>query len=202
MSEESLIRIVDDDEELLKAIKFSLELDGWNVAIYNSGEAFLENDDFEVPGCLVLDYEMPGMTGGELQSMLIEREIALPVIFLTAHAEVNMVIKAFKNGAYDFLTKPLDPELFSMTVIKAIDKHKKVLSELKAMSPANRFSLLNDRQKQVARLIARNLTCAVIGERLGKSGRTIERHRSNILHHMGVRTAKELKDLLVSIGGY
>lgn len=202
MDKNSLIRVVDDDEALLNAIKFSLELDGLNVAAYNSAESFLEQDDLEKPGCIVLDYQMPGLNGIEVQRLLVEQEIILPIIFLTAHADVDMVIGAFKGGAFDFLRKPVQPESLIQTILKTIKKNEERLEELRQSTPETRYGQLSEQQRQVARLVARNLTCAVIGERLGKSKRTIERHRANVLHLLGVGNPSELKSFLLKISKY
>ena len=202
MNKNALIRVVDDDEALLKAIKFSLELDGFSVATYGSAEAFLENDDLERSGCIILDYQMPGLNGIEVQRLLSEQEIILPIIFLTAHADVNMVIGAFKGGAFDFLRKPVVPELLTQAIEKAVEENEQTLEKLRESAPEKRYEHLSEQQKQVAKLIARNLTSSVIGERLGKSRRTIERHRANVLHLLGVSTPLELKDFLMAINNF
>lgn len=97
MNKNALIRVVDDDEALLKAIKFSLELDGFSVATYGSAEAFLENDDLERSGCIILDYQMPGLNGIEVQRLLSEQEIILPIIFLTAHHKQKCVLYLLRS---------------------------------------------------------------------------------------------------------
>lgn len=193
------IRIVDDDKALLQAMKLSLELDGWIVETYASAMSFLEQDDNEILGCLILDYQMPEINGIELQQLLIDQGVTLPIIFLTAHAEVNVVIKAFKEGAYDFLLKPVDPDVLSNTIIKSIEKNEEFKKNLAKATPLTLYSLLTDQQKQVARLVAQGLTCAVIGERLGKSRRTIERHRGNVMRQMKVSSPQQLRKLLQDI---
>lgn len=194
-----LIRVIDDDEALLKAMKLSLELDGWQTAVYKDAETFLESDNNEMPGCLILDYLMPGATGIELQRLLVEQGVLLPTIFLTAHAEVPVVIKAFQQGAVDFLLKPVDPELLTATIIKAVEREEEIIEQQRANSPLNLYSQLTEHQKKVASLVAQGLTCSIIGERLGKSRRTIERHRGNVLRILRVSTPKELSNLLMQI---
>jgi FixJ family two-component response regulator len=194
-----LIRVIDDDRGLLEAMRMSLELDGWNVATYGSADDFLDSDDNEMPGCLILDYQMPGMNGIELQAHLVDQGVLLPIVFLSAHAEVKVVIKAFKEGACDFLLKPVDPEELTVALVKAIEKNEDIRRSQESLSPEHLYDAMTDQQKQVARLVAQNLTCAVIGERLGKSRRTIERHRGNVMRQLRVATPAELRALLESI---
>ena len=103
---QSLIRLVDDDESVLKAQSLFLEMAGFKVKAYNSAISFLDNDDFSVTGCLVLDVRMPHMSGIELQNELIRRGCDLPIIFLSAHGDIEMAVDAVHRGAKTFLVKP------------------------------------------------------------------------------------------------
>lgn len=102
----ALVRIVDDDEDLLLALAFMLKSEGWEVKTYNGSASFLAEDDISIPGCVILDYSMPGLDGLETQKRLQELNYPHPLIFLTAHADVDMVISAFRRGADDLLRKP------------------------------------------------------------------------------------------------
>lgn len=98
-----LIRIVDDDEPFADAICFLLLSKGLRAVVHASAEKFLEQDDPSVPGCLILDYQMPELNGIETQRKLLDKGWCWPVIFMTAHADVDMAITAFKQGACDLL---------------------------------------------------------------------------------------------------
>ena len=102
-----LVRIVDDDSDLRAAIRFLLESEGWEVADYYSAADFLLNDDPKIPGCLILDVRMPEMTGVELQSELKQHVREIPIVFLSAHGDIEMAVKTLHEGAVDFLTKPV-----------------------------------------------------------------------------------------------
>ena len=104
----SLIRIVDDDAEMRESLEFLLSTEGWKSRSYASAEAFLETDDVMVPGCLILDIRMPGLSGLQLQELLKKKDYSLPILFITAHGDITMAVEAVKNGAFDFLPKPLD----------------------------------------------------------------------------------------------
>jgi len=102
--------VVDDDEAIRRALKRSLKLRGYNVAVFASGESFLESFGTNENGCLVLDLRMPGMGGLELQQELIQRNATIPIIFVTGHGESQQAEKAKENGAIDFLEKPYPVE--------------------------------------------------------------------------------------------
>ena len=126
----SLIRIVDDDAEMRESLEFLLSTEGWKSRSYASAEAFLETDDVMVPGCLILDIRMPGLSGLQLQELLKKKDYSLPILFITAHGDITMAVEAVKNGAFDFLPKPLDDEKLLASVEKAIsDAAKRVFAE-------------------------------------------------------------------------
>ena len=194
-----LIRIVDDDADFVRALKFSLELEGWKVQDFGSAEAFLARADFESPGCALIDYQLGGMNGMELYLQLKETQLRVPIVFLTAFANVSLTVQAFREGVCDFLQKPLDPDELTAAINKAIDMDDACRRRMQENSPAVLFEMLTDAQKEVAFFVARGMTCKAIGERLGKSCRTIERHRGNIMRILRIRTVDELKDILKSL---
>ena len=95
----SLIRIVDDDAEMRESLEFLLSTEGWKSRSYASAEAFLETDDVMVPGCLILDIRMPGLSGLQLQELLKKKDYSLPILFITAHGDITMAVEAVKNGS-------------------------------------------------------------------------------------------------------
>ena len=116
----ALIRIVDDDGGVRESYKFLIESEGWRVKTYPSAEAFLEEDDPTVPGCGVFDVRMTGITGTELHQKLIELANRLPVIFVSAHGDIEMAVKAMRRGAVDFLTKPVVDEKLLSSIDRAV----------------------------------------------------------------------------------
>lgn len=121
MNKQYLIRLVDDDPSVLRAMSFLLRVEGYGVQCYESAEAFLSNDAPSQPGLVVVDLKMPGMDGMELLSELRRREFLHPVVFLTAHGDIDIAVLAVKAGAFDFLQKPLDPPRFLDTVHRALE---------------------------------------------------------------------------------
>mgnify|MGYP002533412128 CR=1 FL=1 len=108
----ALVRIVDDEADLREALSFVLDMEGWKTVTYGRAEDFFTGDSPSEPGCVVLDVRMPGMSGIEAQHEMRSRGIALPIIFLTGHGDVDMAVGAVQDGAFDFLLKPVDNERF------------------------------------------------------------------------------------------
>lgn len=191
-----IIRIVDDDLDLLDAMDFMLRSEGWTVRTYQAAKDFFAHDDNSSPGCILLDYCMPEMNGLEMQIRLAELPVQHPIIFLTAHADVDMVISAFRSGADDLLRKPVDARVLFATVAEAVRKDIE-LGRLERSSEADvRFSLLTDRESQILNLANQGLMNRQIAERLGLSERTVETHRANGYRKLGVRTLAELALLM------
>ena len=116
-----VVRIVDDDAGVRDSYRFLVETEGWIVKTFNDAEDFIENNDPDVPGCAVLDVRMPGLSGLELQDYLRKLSSNLPVIFISAHANVEMVVRAIQHGALDFLPKPVNDAKLLAAIEKAVD---------------------------------------------------------------------------------
>lgn len=188
-----LVRIVDDDSDLRAAIRFLLESEGWEVADYYSAADFLLNDDPEIPGCLILDVRMPEMTGIELQGELKQHLRQIPIVFLSAHGDIEMAVKTLHEGAVDFLTKPVQEDKLVPVISRAVklDLIKRGLSfdheEIK-----ERYKELTERETQIVSLLIKGLLNREIGERLGISTRTVEVHRARAFKKLQVHTISEL----------
>lgn len=154
----AVVRIVDDDVGVRESYKFLIESDGWLVKTYCSAEDFLEHDNPTVPGCVVLDVRMPGLTGLELQNRLNSFVYKIPVIFISAHADIEMVVKAMQNGALDFLPKPIKDESLLVAIEKAVRLDHTRREKTKEKSEVNQnWSSLSPREQETARLIAEGL---------------------------------------------
>lgn len=175
-----LVRIVDDDSDLRAAIRFLLESEGWEVADYYSAADFLLNDD-------------PEMTGIELQGELKQHLRQIPIVFLSAHGDIEMAVKTLHEGAVDFLTKPVQEDKLVPVISRAVklDLIKRGLSfdheEIK-----ERYKELTERETQIVSLLIKGLLNREIGERLGISTRTVEVHRARAFKKLQVHTISEL----------
>ena len=181
-----LIRIVDDNVSLLESLSFMLRCEGYEVAIFNSAEAFLREDIPSRPGCVVLDVQMPGLSGIELFNLLKTRGYNVPIIFLTAHADVDMAVSAMRDGACDFYQKPVDPERFLPAVAKSLEKCYGHLGNRSLMSDVERFRSLTEREEQIMRLVASGLGNRRIAERLNISQRTVEHYRASAIQKLSL----------------
>lgn len=115
-----VVRIVDDDASVCESQSFFLQLAGFRTRSFSSAEDFLRDDDAEAPGCIILDVRMGGMTGIELQQELNRRGSDLPIIFLSAHGDIEMAMSCVEAGAFNFLVKPPEPEKLQSLVTKAV----------------------------------------------------------------------------------
>lgn len=188
-----IVRVVDDEESVRNSRKFLLTLAGFEVVCYESGEDFLRKDDFNRPGCIILDLKMNGLSGLEVQEELNRRRINLPIIFVTGHGEVNAAVLALKRGAFDFLEKPVEPrrlQEYAERLVKfSVESYqqKKELSKLRKS-----FETLSPREKQVAFEVAKGKVNKIIAVELGLAEQTIKIHRSNIFHKLGLKSNVDL----------
>ncbi|WP_290372252.1 response regulator [uncultured Parasutterella sp.] len=201
MAEKACIRVVDDDEDLLESLEFLLESEGWKVKTYSSAQDFLRNDAASVTGCLISDIRMPGMTGLELQKEMNDRHIHLPIIFLTAHGDIDMAVSAVKAGAIEFLQKPVDQERLLKVVADCARKSAKGYSLLSfdIFEARRHWDALTEKEKTVLKFVAAGLMNKEVAERLGNSVRTIENHRGNGLKKLQIHTMAELNQLISAI---
>ena len=192
-----LIRLVDDDADVLESEAYVLQLDGWETASYESAEAFLARDDAERPGCMVLDQRMNGMNGLTLQRKLLESGRTLPILFLSGHADVETAVLAMKRGAADFRTKPISPEALQKTVARLVRWHLTVCRAAQETAELRELlSSLTPREEEVARLAAKGLLNKEIADLVGASEATVKIHRANAFRKLDVRNAAEVAELL------
>lgn len=199
MDSHPLIHVVDDEASLRRALVFLLESAGWQVAAYESAEAFLSAwTEPAAPGCLILDIRMPMMSGLELQRILKERAILIPVIFLTGHADVSIAVQAMKQGACELIEKPFKDQNLLDAVGQAV-RHDLARCEENCNRLALRARLdrLSPREMEVAELVAEGLPNKTIGHRLDISERTVQVHRLHVMEKLAIHSAAELAQLIL-----
>lgn len=195
--EKAVIRIVDDDEGFGDAIRFMLKTDGWLVSYYSETGTFLKKDDLDVPGCIILDYQMPLVNGLEFQDILAHRGYRQPIIFLTAHADVDMAISAFRSGAADILKKPVSSEILLEAVERAVESDFAFRQkDFRIVRYQEFYDALTQREKQILNSVNAGLMNYQIAQRLGLSERTVETHRANAYKKVGVTDLQQLKEFL------
>ena len=189
----SRIFIVDDDITFNKSLARLVKSIGFEVESYTSAEEFLETRPYKGPSCLLLDVRMPGLTGPVLQRELANRNITIPVIFLTAHGDVPTGVKAMKDGAIDFLLKPVEEKKLFEVIDKALDKDMQLKKEQKEVDRINRLlASLTPRENEILRWIITGMLNKQIAFSLEISERTVKAHRSQVMHKLKVVSVAEL----------
>jgi two-component system response regulator FixJ len=185
--------VVDDDSAVRKGLKFLLRTAGYVVEIFSSGSFFLENYDPERGGCLLVDVQMPQMTGLELQQQINIRGWRIPVIFITGHGTIGLAIAAIKGGAFDFFEKPLHEVALFECIEQSLNWSDMAYEErLERATLRARIVLLTAREREVFELVAAGDPNKVIARHLGISFRTVELHRAHIIEKLQARSLSDL----------
>jgi RNA polymerase sigma factor (sigma-70 family) len=189
-----VVHVVDDDASFRTAVERRLKRAGYEVATYPSAQHLLDClPDEGVPGCILLDVRIPGLSGPELQGRLSELGSTLPIVFLTGYADVPTTVHAIKAGADDFLTKPVSSDQLLRAIQRAMAHHeatRDVESKLDIVR-ANMASL-TPREREVFELVVRGKTNKSVGHELGATERTIKAHRHRVMEKMQVQSLAEL----------
>ena len=194
---QATIFIVDDDEAMLDALRIFLKTEGLTARTYSSAQDFLAEYRPEQSGCLLLDIQMPSITGLELQQTLTDIGSILPIIFITGHGDVSIAVQAMKAGAFEFLQKPFSDKLLLSCIHEALALDVKNRSQLaNKQSVLDRIDKLSPREKQVMHYVSDGKSNKVIAAGLGLSPRTVEIYRSHVMLKMDVNSAIELVKLL------
>lgn len=202
IQQNSLVRLVDDDEAFLKSMKMMLEMMGWKVKGYSDPQRFLLEETFQAPGCIVLDLRMPGLTGLELQRHLEEKvRHSLPIIFLTGHGDVESAVHTLKHGAFDFLQKPVNPLVFNKTIEEACRKALgSIESNQEKIRALSAYKTLTPREKEVFLRAAKGLANKEISLELNIAVPTVKMHRANAFDKMSVHSSIEALNKLNLLG--
>ncbi|MFK7794770.1 MAG: response regulator transcription factor [Gammaproteobacteria bacterium] len=193
-----IVHLIDDDDAVRNSIFMSLVIEGYSLKEFSSAIEFLENYHGH-PGCLIVDIQMPKMDGLELQKVLLDKNIKIPIIFITGHGNIPMSVKAMKSGALDFIEKPFVKKDLLASINNALDIDYNIRQQDQSyLAIKNRFNLLTSREKEVLHMLVKDhaqLTNKEIAVALGISKRTIEVHRSSIMSKMLAKTRAELVEL-------
>jgi FixJ family two-component response regulator len=187
MPSEPTVYLVDDDSGILKSMRWLLESAHLRVKTFNSGASFLECYDADDPGCLILDMRMPGMTGLDVQKILAQMGAQLPIIVMTAHADVPVCIESFKSGVFDFIEKPADDDLLLARVRKALLLDEENRRRKASRNDfAERAASLSPRERQVMHLVVAGKNLKQIALELNISVQTAAKHRAGMLEKLGL----------------
>ena len=197
------IYVIDDDASVRRSVARILRHSGYAERMFDSAESFLENlpDAFTDPACAVVDLQMPGLNGLELQRRINESPTACPVVFISGNGDIPASVQAMRQGAVTFLTKPFDEADLLAAVGEGLAKHRAALAvESLRRSVRERICLLTGRESEVmARVITGALNKQIAGQ-LGIAERTVKVHRARVMEKMGVVSVAELVRLCDAAG--
>ncbi len=193
--------VVDDDPSVRTAVQRLLASVGLPCETFANAADFLNRSTTGVSGCLVLDVRMPGASGLDLQRMLNQTEMNLPVIFVTAHADVPLTVRAMKGGALEVLTKPFDDQALLDAVYHALEQERVRSQDRQELHRLrDRFETLTAREREVMVLVASGLLNKQIAAELGTAEKTIKVHRAQVMHKMEAESLAELVRMTDRLG--
>lgn len=193
-----MVHLIDDDEDVRRALSFLLGTAGLAVRVYESADNFLDQDIATLSGCVVSDVRMPGMDGLELLRRLSMGGRRLPVVIMTGHADVPMAVQAMKAGAVDFIEKPFSDDTL-LTAVQAAFARGRKQPEGDMTHIRTRLDSLSPRERQVLDGLLAGQPNKTIAFDLGLSPRTVEVHRANVMTKMGASSLSELVRMALQV---
>ncbi|ATF93984.1 Transcriptional regulatory protein fixJ [Cedecea neteri] len=198
---EPCIWLIDDDAAIRDSLSLLLATVGWQTHVFDGAQAFQQNagDFSQLSGCMLLDIRMPGKTGLTLLEEWTQQGLTLPVIIMTGHGNIDLCRRAFKNGAFEFLTKPVDADLLFEVVGAAMEQQKAKAEARQQWLPLQeKLATLTAREKEMLEQLIQGYSSKEIAQLCSLSPRTVEAHRANIFAKLEVNS---LPKLLKTYGG-
>jgi len=200
MQSEPIVHIVDDDKAIRDSLALLMKSIGYESMSYDSAEIFLNEADLYAPGCLIVDIRMQGISGLELQLLLNNKGIKMPVIIITGHGDVPMAVQAMKAGAIDFLEKPYDNELLVTRIKQCLSEASKSQDKSRIVAEAKtRISHLTPREQEVMNLLVAGKHNKIIAKELNISVRTAEAHRAKVMKKLHAESLSDIVRLALVV---
>lgn len=196
----SIVFVVEDDVSVRESLELLIQSAGWRPELFASAQEFLSGPRPAVPCCLILDVNLPGLNGLELQKQIADRS-AMPIIFISGCADVPISVQAMKAGAIEFLTKPLQHDVLVKAIRNAIERSREALlvdSEFQALRGC--YELLTQREREVMALVVSGLLNKQIGGELGISEITVKAHRGQVMRKMKADSLPDLVTMAARLG--
>ena len=198
---DSVVFVVDDDPSVREAIKSLIKSVGLRVETFETAQQFLGSKRPEVPGCVVLDVRLPGLSGLDLQRRTGDAGIEIPIVFITGHGDIPMSVRAMKAGAVEFLTKPFRDQDLLDAIQQALERDGKARDQRAALEELrSRFASLTSREREVMKRVVAGLLNKQIGAELGTSETTVKIHRHQVMEKMGAGSLPELVRMADKLG--
>jgi len=197
----SVVFVVDDDPSIRRAIKRLVESVGLRVEGLGSAQEFLRSQRTDAPSCLVLDVRLPGMSGLDFQRELREANIHIPIIFITAHGDIPMTVRAMKAGAVEFLTKPFRDQELLDAIQQGLERdHARRAQEAEVRKLRERFESLTPRERELLPWVVSGLLNKTIADAIEASEATVKVHRSQLMRKMGASSMADLVRMTEKLG--
>jgi FixJ family two-component response regulator len=197
----SIVFVVDDDPSVRRAIKVLLESVGLAVELFGSAKEFLLGRPADSPSCLVLDIRLPGVSGLDFQRQLAEAKINIPIIFISAHGDVPMTVRAMKAGAIEFLTKPFrDQDLLDAVQVALERDRARRQREAEIATLRERFESLTPREREVLPWVVSGLLSKQIADAIGTGEASVKVHRSQLMRKMAADSVADLVRMAEKMG--
>ena len=191
---DAIIAIMDDDPSAREGLSSLIQSAGWRVETFASAQEFLARPRAEVPSCLLLDLQLPGLSGLDLQKRMAEVGLEIPIVFLTGHGNIPASVRAMKAGAVEFLTKPFDEEELLRAIQEAIERDRRTRQRHAEMRELHgRYKSLTPREQQVMQQVVTGLLNKQIAAELNITEFTVKIHRGHVMRKM---RADSLADLV------
>jgi FixJ family two-component response regulator len=196
-----VVFVVDDDPSVRRAIQRLVESVGLQVELFGSAQEFLRSERPNAPSCLVLDVRLPGISGLDFQRELADANIHIPIIFITAHADIPMTVRAMKAGAVEFLTKPFrDQDLLDAIHLALERDHTRRLQEAEVAKLRDRYESLTPREREVLPWVVSGLLSKQVADAIGATEATVKVHRSQLMRKMGANSVADLVRMAEKMG--
>jgi RNA polymerase sigma factor (sigma-70 family) len=192
-----IVFAVDDDPSVRSSLKFLLTTVGLQAETFDSADSFLRKKLPDVPSCLVLDVRLPGLSGLDFQRELAARNIRIPIVFLTGHGDIPMSVRAMKDGAVEFLTKPFRDQDLLDAIRIALEKDGSTREREKEVTDLKkRFNSLTPREQKVISLVVSGMLNKQIADHLGIAENTVKVHRSRAIEKMHAQSLAEVVKMI------
>jgi FixJ family two-component response regulator len=193
--------VVDDDISVRESLELLIQNEGWQAALFESAQEFLTRLPSVVPSCLILDVNLPDLSGLDIQQRISDEKSSIPIIFITGYGDIPTSVRAMKAGAAEFLTKPLNDEILIKAIRDAVRRSQADLKREGAQRQLQeRFGLLSKREREVMDLVVKGLMNKQVGFELGISEITVKAHRGKVMEKMHATTFVDLVNMAGRLG--